>query len=157
MVRRVEGYIEEVNPQKMQARVKIPQANDLITDWLQIGFTGPDEQFSYRAGDYVGMLLDDSFEDGWIVCRLYDEDAELGDEKVYKRIFRDGSEIKYDEDATTMTVKIGQNEIVVKPNKIEISAAGEGQATFKPIHDKSPCPMFGACHLTPSITIAISG
>lgn len=156
MTRRAEGYITEVNPLKMLVKVRIPQAGDMETDWLQCGFTGPDEEFDYRKDDYVGLLMDDTLDDGWVICRLYPETASLSPEKTYKKKFRDGSEIKYEELTTTLTVKIGTNEFKASPGKIEISGAGSGGAVQSVVHDKSPCPVFGVCHILPSITIKVS-
>ena len=156
MVKRAEGYVVEVNPLKMLAKVRIPQAGDMVTDWLQIGFSGPDEEFDYRKDDYVGLLMDDTLDDGWIICRLYPENATLSPEKTYKKKFRDGSELVYEELSKTLTVTIGTNEIKVSPGKIEISGAGSGGAINGVVHDKSPCPVFGVCHILPSITIKVS-
>jgi len=171
MVKRAEGYIEEVNASKMLAKVRFPQQDDHVSDWLQMGFNGPDEEFDYRKDDYVGCLMDDDFDDGWIICRLYPEDASLSGAKITKKKFRDGSEISYDENTNTYKMDIQGNQFQVKPGEIKleteiagsfkitpgmIEADGSGAgAQFNVAHSASISPVFGTALLNCSQTIKV--
>lgn len=159
-MRMAEGYIDKIDPKKMQARVKLEahcdsDGNPMITDWLQIGFTGPDIQYIYRVGDYVGCIMDDTLDDGWIICRLYPDDASLDstETKTFFK-FKNGVEIKVDESPAKVTVTIGETTVTADGSSVEIKASG--LLTFPVVHGNSPCPVFGTCHLQPSTTIKVS-
>lgn len=159
-MRMVEGYIEKIDPKKMQARVKLEahcdsDGNPMITDWLQMMFTGPDIQYSYREGDYVALLMDDTLDDGWIAGRLYPENANLDStdsKSVFK--FKNGVEIEVDESPAKVTVTIGETTVTADGTSVEIKASG--LLTFPVVHGNSPCPVFGTCHIQPSTTIKVS-
>lgn len=163
-MRMVEGKIEKIDPKKMQAKVKLEAHCDsdgkaMITDWLQIGFTGPDIQYIYRPGDYVGCIMDDALDDGWIICRLYDDSAKLDSTETKSFFkFKDGSAVfEVDEAEKKVTVKVGEMaEIKITQQGIEISGLGSGKAISGVVHAMSPCPVFGGCHLQPSTTIKVS-
>ena len=165
-MRRAEGYIEDIDPKKMQARVKLPQQGDFVTDWLQIGFVGPDSDYCYRKGDYVALIMDDTFDDGWIVCRLYPQDVSLDDEKKTSWKFRDGTELVVDEDQSKVTLTVGtaakieitQQGINIIGNSVTISGTGESgtDSAQSVVHAMSPCPVFGTCHILPSVMVKVS-
>ncbi len=170
-MRRVEGYIKELDCEKMQAKVILPQQHNIVTNWLQIGFTGPDESFNYKENSYVGCLLDDDLNDGWIICRLYSDKDTPAKEDVWEKRFEDGSIITHNADTSFLSLKVGTSEIKLEKDSISISTetslinlskgeiiinTGDG-AIFYPIHNQSPCPVFGVCHLIPSTTVSISG
>ncbi len=159
-MRMVEGKISDIDPGKMQAKVQLAAQCDsdgkqMVTDWLQIGFSGPDIQYIYRVGDYVGCIMDDTLDDGWIICRLYDDKANL-DSTERKSVFRfkDGTKVEVEENPGKVTITIGTTTIVADGSSVEIK--GAGQPTFPVVHSASPCPVFGTCHLQPSTTIKVS-
>ena len=163
-MRMVEGKISEIDPGKMQAKVKLFAREDsdgkpMITDWLQIGFTGPDIQYIYRVNDYVGCIMDDTLDDGWIICRLYDDETKLDCSRTKSFFkFKDGTAtVEVDEEEQKVIVKVGERaEIKITQQGIEISGLGEGGAINGVVHAMSPCPVFGTCHLQPSTTIKVS-
>ena len=159
-MKRAEGRIVKTDPAKMQAKVKLFAREDsggkpMITDWLQILFTGPDIEYSYRKDDYVALIMDDHFDDGWIVGRLYDDKASL-DSTDRKSVFsfKDGTKVEVEENPGKVTVTIGLTTIVADGSGVEIK--GAGLPTFPVVHSASPCPIFGICHLQPSTTIKVS-
>jgi hypothetical protein len=160
-MRMVEGIIVDVKPGKMQAKVRLDahcdsDGNAMVTDWLQIGFTGPDMHYSYRKDDYVGCIMDDTLDDGWIICRLYKESENLNSteqKSVFK--FKEGVEVEVEEKPLPkVTIKIGETTIISDGSSVEIKAAG--QLTFPVVHANSPCPVFGGCHINPSNTVKVS-
>lgn len=166
-MRRAEGYIEEIEPKKMEARVRLPQQGDFVTDWLQIGITGPDNDYCYRKGDYVALIMDDTFDDGWIVCRLYDpENVNFDNEKKTTFKFRDGTEMTIDEDQSAVTLTVGnaakieitQSGINIIGNSVTISGTGESgtDSAQSVVHAMSPCPVLGVCHMLPSVMVKVS-
>lgn len=116
-VRRVSGYIAELDAKKMQARVRIPQAHDIITDFLQILVTGAGEEYrNFTEGTLVACLLDENYEDGWILGPLYPDSRQFddGDERLFRRTFPDGTMIEYDAKAHRLKAEVkGSAEIKV--------------------------------------------
>lgn len=163
-MRMVEGYIDKIDPKKMQARVKLEahcdsDGNPMITDWLQIGFTGPDIQYIYRVGDYVGCIMDDTLDDGWIICRLYPDDASLDstETKTFFKFKNGSATVEVDETKEKVTVKVGSlAEIKITQQGVEISGTGPDGAVNGVVHAMSPCPVFGTCHLQFSNTVKVS-
>ncbi|MBP5202291.1 hypothetical protein J6Z39_09145 [bacterium] len=165
-MRRAEGYIKDIDPEKMQAKVRLPQQGDFVTDWLQIGFVGPDSDYCYRKGDYVALIMDDTFDDGWILCRLYPEDVKLDGEKVTTFKFRDGTELKISEEQSRVTLTVGeaakieitQQGINIIGSSVTISGTGESgiNSAQSVVHAMSPCPVFGTCHMLPSVMVKVS-
>lgn len=163
-MKRAEGRIVKTDPAKMQAKVELFAREDsdgkpMITDWLQILFTGPDIEYSYRKDDYVALIMDDHFDDGWIVGRLYDDETKLDCSRTKSFFkFKDGTAtVEVDEEEQKVIVKVGERaEIKITQQGIEISGLGEGGAINGVVHAMSPCPIFGICHLQPSTTIKVS-
>lgn len=118
----------------MLAKIRIPQCGDIETQFIPVSFTGPDEEFSYRKDDYVAALMDDGLDDGWIICRLPDPSLETGDitGKVFKKKFRDGAVISYDENTGTYKIDLGQNVFEMKPGEISLKNKTIGAITIKP-------------------------
>lgn len=164
-MKRAEGKIVEVKPGKMQAKVELFAREDsdgkpMVTDWLQILFTGPDIEYSYRKDDYVALIMDDHFDDGWIVGRLYDDKASLDStEKKSAWKFKDNTAVfEFDEQQKELTLQIGEAvEIKITQTGIEINGGKlAGLPAQGVVHAMSPCPVFGTCHLQPSVTIKVS-
>lgn len=164
-MKRAEGRIVKTDPARMQAKVELFAREDsdgrpMVTDWLQILFTGPDTQYTYREKDYVALIMDDHFDDGWIIGRLYPDNVSglESDEKKFSFKFKNGSgSVTFDETTGEAVIKIGSTaEIKITQQGIEISGLGEGNAINGVVHAMSPCPVFGTCHLQPSTTIKVS-
>jgi phage baseplate assembly protein V len=178
------GIVTQVNPEKGSVRVKLPDADGEISDELPVLFkkTGKDKDYWMPdIGEHVlCVFLPYGPEQGFVIGAFYSEvDKVPVTDKNKKRIaFEDGTYMEYDKKQRKLRANLnGDSEINVSGNaKVSIKGNTElfsegkviikGRGTIeldggsganqKPIHDASPCPLFGVCHLLPSKTIKIS-
>jgi hypothetical protein len=69
------------------------------------------------------------------------------------------AEIKVEKDAkieVSGNADLTANGKAVVSGKGTVEIDGGSGANQKPVHDASPCPLFGVCHLIPSMTVKIS-
>ena len=86
-------------------------------------------------------------------------EAEIKVEKDAKIEVSGNGELKVNGNATVNVsgnVELSANGKVVISGKGTVEIDGGSGAGQKPIHDASPCPLFGVCHLIPSMTVKIS-
>lgn len=92
------------------ARIRFPDVDDLVTQWLPVGFSKTQDDKEYWTldeGEQVKCLMDDRLEDGVVLCAIYSEvDVPPTDNPEKKGIlFKDGGMIEYDRETGVMTLK----------------------------------------------------
>jgi len=171
------GIVKRYNPEGHTAVVEFKDFESVISRELQVvePFTYQNKSYMpLREGQKVLCLLlpQSGTTDGFIIGTVYDVDNPplIEDRNKFNITFEDGTVIEYDTENRKLILDAkGQIEIVVSGDatltssgKVSIKGAGTVEidggsgATQKPIHDASPCPLFGVCHLMPSETIKIS-
>jgi len=171
------GTVKRYNPENHTATVEFKDFETVISRELQIV-----EPFTYQNKTYfpleegqkvLCLLLPQSgTTDGFIIGTVYDTDnlPPVQDKNKFHIKFEDGTTLEYDKKNHKLFADVkGEIEIIASGNVTLVSNGkvfikGDGTveidggtgATQKPIHDKSPCPLFGVCHLIPSETVKIS-
>lgn len=133
-MKRAEGFITEIDPDRMQAKVRFPEHGDIESDWLQL-LNRQGGYFNIDKDTYVGCLMDDSLEDGWIIGTLETDDVsfDTSGADVYAKQFTDGTSVIYDRENHKLVIHLkGEGEVDIdKSLKVKISDGYEIQGDVK--------------------------
>ena len=110
------------------ARVRFPDADGLVSDWLPVVYpkTLKDKSiWTLDAGEQVACLMDGWMEDGCIVGAIYsDADAPPAvGPGVFRTQFADGGAVEYDRDSGALAVNVMGNASITVSGSAMIKAA----------------------------------
>ena len=134
-VTRQVGTVSAVDADKVQARVRLPECDNLRTHWLNVLQRNTQNNKDYwlpDIGEQVEVLLDANGEDGVILGSVYSsvDKPPFSDKNVRGTVYADGAEFSYNRDTHTLTVRGGiehiriecQADVTVKTPKVTIDA-----------------------------------
>lgn len=123
------GIVEARDPASCKCRVRFPDLDNMVTDWLPVGqkktlrdkeYWLPDE------GEQVACMMDDNLEFGVIVCAIYsdaDPPPVNSPDKCHKT-FEDGTFIEYDRASHQLTVNVQGDVIVTAAGQVTVNSSG---------------------------------
>ncbi|MBS1186678.1 MAG: phage baseplate assembly protein [Burkholderiaceae bacterium] len=103
------GTVSAVDEETMRVRVRLPDLDNLRTDWLPVGVRKSKDDKDYwlpDIGEHVAVLLDGNGEDGVVLCAIYSEaDAvPVKSRDKWHRRFKDGTTIEYDRSTHKLSI-----------------------------------------------------
>ena len=118
-VTRQVGTVSAVDADKVQARVRLPECDNLRTNWLNVLQRNTQDNKDYwlpDVGEQVEVLLDANGEDGVILGAVYSEvdKPPFSDKNVRGTKYADGAEFSYNRATHTLTVKGGIERVVIE-------------------------------------------
>ncbi|EII0823320.1 phage baseplate assembly protein V [Salmonella enterica] len=118
-VTRQVGTVSAVDADKVQARVRLPECDNLRTNWLNVLQRNTQDNKDYwlpDVGEQVEVLLDANGEDGVILGAVYSDvdKPPFSDKNVRGMKYADGAEFSYNRATHTLTVKGGIERVVIK-------------------------------------------
>ena len=131
------GTVSAVDEQTMRVRVRLPDLDNLRTDWLPVLTRKSLRDKDYwlpDVGEHVAVLLDANGDDGVVLGAIF-SDADtvpvVSRDKWHRR-FDDGAQVEYDRAAHhysvdvpasgTITLRCGASAITITASGIEIVA-----------------------------------
>lgn len=128
------GTVSAVDEKTGMVRVRLPDLNNLRTDWLQVLYPKTLQDKCYcmpDLGEHVAILLDENGEDGVVLGAVYstaDKPPVVSRDKWHRR-FKDGTVLEYDRSTHTFTVDgpaqinlISSSQVNVKSGQITLDA-----------------------------------
>ncbi|MBA1899796.1 phage baseplate assembly protein V, partial [Escherichia coli] len=111
-VTRQVGTVSAVDADKVQARVRLPECDNLRTNWLNVLQRNTQDNKDYwlpDVGEQVEVLLDANGEDGVILGAVYSDvdKPPFSDKNVRGTKYADGAEFRYNRATHKLTVKGG--------------------------------------------------
>lgn len=135
-VTRQVGTVSAVDADKVQARVRLPECDNMRTNWLNVLQRNTQNNKDYwlpDVGEQVEVLLDDNGEDGVILGAVYSEidRPSFSGKDVRGTQYADGAEFSYNRATHTLTIRGGiehmvvecSADVIVKAQKATIDAA----------------------------------
>ena len=118
-VTRQVGTVSAVDADRVQARVRLPECDNLRTNWLNVLQRNTQDNKDYwlpDVGEQVEVLLDANGEDGVSLGAVYSDvdKPPFGDKNVRGTKYADGAEFSYDRATHTLTVKGGIEHVVIE-------------------------------------------
>lgn len=118
-VTRQVGTVSAVDTNKVQARVRLPECDNLRTDWLNVLQRNTQNNKDYwlpDVGEQVEVLLDANGEDGVILGAVYSgvDKPPFSDKDVRGTTYSDGAEFTYNRKTHTLTIRGGVEHIVIE-------------------------------------------
>ncbi|UMS06057.1 phage baseplate assembly protein V [Escherichia coli] len=118
-VTRQVGTVSAVDADRVQARVRLPECDNLRTNWLNVLQRNTQDNKDYwlpDVGEQVEVLLDANGEDGVILGAVYSDvdKPPFSDKNVRGTKYADGAEFSYNRATHTLTVRGGIERIVVE-------------------------------------------
>lgn len=134
-VTRQVGTVSAVDADNVQARVRLPECDNLRTYWLNVLQRNTQNNKDYwlpDIGEQVEVLLDANGEDGVILGAVYSsvDKPPFSDKNIRGTVYADGAEFSYNRDTHTLTIRGGiehiriecQADVTVKTPKVTIDA-----------------------------------
>lgn len=106
------GIVTSVQEKKGTVRVKLPDADNLITKELSVLFTRTSENKSYDMPDIdeqvVCLFLPNGMEQGFVIGSVYSKSDPVPVSNSNKKhyVFKDGTWMEYDRKAHKMTINV---------------------------------------------------
>jgi len=121
------GTVSAVDEKTMRVRVRLPDLDNLRTDWLPVGVRKSKADKDYwlpDVGEHVAVLLDGRGEDGVVICAIFSEaDAvPVASRDKWHRRFADGTTLDYDRKAHQLTVNCVGGITVVAAGQVLVQA-----------------------------------
>lgn len=118
-VTRQVGTVSAVDADKVQARVRLPECDNLRTNWLNVLQRNTQDNKDYwlpDVGEQVEVLLDANGEDGVILGAVYSDvdKPPFSDKNVRGTKFSDGAEFSYHRGTHTLTIRGSVEHITVE-------------------------------------------
>lgn len=118
-VTRQVGTVSAVDADKVQARVRLPECDNLRTNWLNVLQRNTQNNKDYwlpDVGEQVEVLLDANGEDGVILGAVYSDvdKPPFSDKNVRGTKFSDGAEFSYNRASHTLTIRGGIEHMVIE-------------------------------------------
>uniref|UniRef100_UPI0035C74EE0 phage baseplate assembly protein V n=1 Tax=Serratia quinivorans TaxID=137545 RepID=UPI0035C74EE0 len=113
------GTISAVDADKVQARVRLPECDNMRTNWLNVLQRNTQNNKDYwlpDVGEQVEVLLDANGEDGVILGAVYSDvdRPPFNDKAIRGTKYADGAEFSYNRDSHTLTIRGGIEHIVIE-------------------------------------------
>lgn len=135
-VTRQVGTVSAVDADKVQARVRLPECDNMRTNWLNVLQRNTQDNKDYwlpDVGEQVEVLLDANGEDGVILGAVYSEvdRPPFNDKDTRGTKYADEAEFSYNRATHTLTIRGGiehmviecSADVMVKTQKATIDAA----------------------------------
>jgi phage baseplate assembly protein V len=123
------GTVSAVDEQTMRVRVRLPDLDNLRTDWLPVLTRKSLRDKDYwlpDIGEHVAVLLDANGDDGVVLGAIF-SDADtvpvVSRDKWHRR-FDDSAELEYDRASHTLTVRGGIRKVIVEVGETILLKAG---------------------------------
>ncbi|MBN1083918.1 phage baseplate assembly protein V [Erwinia aphidicola] len=112
------GTVSAVDADGVKARVRLPECDNMRTNWLDVLQRNTQNNKDYwlpDVGEQVKVLLDENGEDGVILGAVYSDvdKPPFSDKNVRGTKFSDEAEFSYNRATHTLTVKGGIDNLVI--------------------------------------------
>lgn len=113
------GTVSAIDAEKVQARVRLPECDNMRTDWLNVLQRNTQNNKDYwlpDVGEQVEVLMDENGEDGVILGAIYSDvdKPPFNDKNVRGTKFKDGAEFSYNRELHTLTITGGIEHIIIE-------------------------------------------
>ncbi len=113
------GTVSAVDADGVKARVRLPECDNMRTNWLDVLQRNTQNSKDYwlpDVGEQVKVLLDKNGEDGVILGAVYSDvdKPPFSDRDVRGTKYEDGAEFSYNRATHTLTVKGGIEHVVIE-------------------------------------------
>ncbi|WP_054181146.1 MULTISPECIES: phage baseplate assembly protein V [Enterobacteriaceae] len=113
------GTVSAVDADGVKARVRLPECDNMRTNWLDVLQRNTQNNKDYwlpDVGEQVKVLLDENGEDGVILGAVYSDidKPSFSDKNVRGTTFSDGAEFSYHRGTHTLTIKGGIEHLVIE-------------------------------------------
>ncbi|EHE1279923.1 phage baseplate assembly protein V [Salmonella enterica] len=113
------GTVSAVDADGVKARVRLPECDNMRTNWLDVLQRNTQNNKDYwlpDVGEQVKMLLDENGEDGVILGAVYSavDKPSFSDKDVRGTTFSDGAEFSYNRASHTLTIRGGIERLVIE-------------------------------------------
>ncbi|GDO99335.1 phage baseplate assembly protein V [Escherichia coli] len=113
------GTVSAVDADRVQARVRLPEYDNLRTNWLNVLQRNTQNNKDYwlpDVGEQVEVLLDANGEDGVILGAVFSavDKPAFSDKHVRGTRYADGAEFSYNRETHTLTVRGGIKRMVIE-------------------------------------------
>ncbi len=121
-----DGIVVEVDP-KGKVKVKFPDLDDFISNWLPIVYpcTLEDKDYYLPAKDsLVTCIMDENFEEGRVLGSIYSEadPPPVEDANKFLKQFADGTTIEYDKTLHNLTADVKGSTEIIATDSIELNS-----------------------------------
>lgn len=118
-VTRQVGTVSAVDADKVQARVRLPECDNMRTNWLNVLQLNTQNNKDYwlpDVGEQVEVLLDANGEDGVILGTVYSavDKPPFSDKNIRGTQYADGAEFSYNRTSHTLTIRGGIEHMVIE-------------------------------------------
>ncbi|HHJ4568039.1 phage baseplate assembly protein V [Hafnia paralvei] len=118
-VTRQVGTVSAVDADKVQARVRLPECDNMRTNWINVLQRNTQNNKDYwlpDVGEQVEVLLDANGEDGVILGAVYSDvdKPPFGNKDVRGTQYADGAEFSYNRASHTLTIRGGIEHIMIE-------------------------------------------
>lgn len=119
------GLVSQVDDAKGVARCRLPDLDNLETDWLSVLQRNTSQNQAYwmpDVDDQVMVLCDENLEEGCILGAVYSEvdTPPVSTRDKYHVKFSDGTTLEYDRASSTLTID-GPAQITIKGTRIDLN------------------------------------
>lgn len=113
------GTVSAVDADGVKARVRLPECDNMRTNWLDVLQRNTQNNKDYwlpDVGEQVKVLLDENGEDGVILGAVYSDvdKPQFSDKNVRGTKFSDGAEFSYNRASHTLTIRGGIEHMVIE-------------------------------------------
>ncbi|ELY6335822.1 phage baseplate assembly protein V [Cronobacter sakazakii] len=113
------GTVSAVDADGVKARVRLPECDNMRTNWLDVLQRNTQNNKDYwlpDVGEQVKVLLDENGEDGVILGAVYSDvdKPPLGNKDVRGTTFSDGAAFSYNRASHTLTIRGGIEHMVIE-------------------------------------------
>ncbi|MBJ8837508.1 MAG: phage baseplate assembly protein V [Citrobacter freundii] len=113
------GTVSAVDADGVKARVRLPECDNMRTNWLDVLQRNTQNNKDYwlpDVGEQVKVLLDENGEDGVILGAVYSDvdKPSFSDKDVRGTTFSDGAKFSYHRGTHTLTIRGGVEHIAVE-------------------------------------------
>lgn len=130
------GYVSDFDPDRMMARVRFPDMDNLISGWLCVGVMNSlknRDEFALDIDEHVFCIMSgNGIEEGIILACIYDAKNKPENKNPDQRIikFSDGTEIFYDRGNHELKAQNQSGSFIrMKDGKIEIHGSAHVNIT----------------------------
>ncbi|WP_171847160.1 phage baseplate assembly protein V [Enterobacter chengduensis] len=113
------GTVSAVDADSVKARVRLPECDNMRTNWLDVLQRNTQNNKDYwlpDVGEQVKVLLDENGEDGVILGAVYSDvdKPPFNNKDVRGTRYADGAEFGYNRTSNTLTIRGGISHLVIE-------------------------------------------